>query len=218
LSANATHSARILEDSEVASAAPILDDAEVASRKLLLAELQAALAAVGVQCILAGRQRLVLRYSEEPPYSPSGPVDPALHVFGRRADLITTNGACFRLRSGREFHLAAAPLGSRAQAGSEHAAVLRHHTRCRRDARRPGPGETQMGMICPATWCPARVDNGVDIATAKFALIVNDWHRAATQRSSRTSAGLTRCQTITASTRRKAWAWSLSPRTPRWRT
>jgi hypothetical protein len=59
-------------------ATPILDDAEVARRKLLLAELQAALAGPGVRCILAGRQRLVLRYSEPPPHAPSGPADPGV--------------------------------------------------------------------------------------------------------------------------------------------
>jgi len=89
-----------------ASAPPdalILDEAEVARRKLLLAELQAALTGAGLQCTLTCRHRLVLRYSDEPPHAPSGPTDPALHVFGRIPDVITTNGTCYRLRNGQEF-------------------------------------------------------------------------------------------------------------------
>jgi hypothetical protein len=56
---------------------PILDDAEVAKRTLLLGELYAALAALGVRCVLARRHRLVLRYNDTPPLAESGPTDPA---------------------------------------------------------------------------------------------------------------------------------------------
>src|SRR5271169_2691391 len=83
-------------------AAPILNDAEVGKRKLLLAELQAVLAGEGLSCIVAGRQRLVLRYSEQPPYAPSGPTDPALHILAP-PDVVTTDGVSYRLRDGREF-------------------------------------------------------------------------------------------------------------------
>ncbi len=97
--------------------APILDEVEVARRKLLLAGLQAALDHAGLQSTLAGNHRLVLRYNEEPPLAPSGPTDPALHVFGRISDVITTDGSCYRLKNGQEFPLSdrsalAAAIGS----------------------------------------------------------------------------------------------------------
>ena len=81
---------------------PILDDAEIAKRKDLLAGLQAALAESGIQCRLAGRQRLVLRYAEEPPHTPSGPTDPSLFVLGSASTVVTTDGHRFRLRNGRQ--------------------------------------------------------------------------------------------------------------------
>jgi hypothetical protein len=81
----------------------ILDEAEVAERKMLLAELQTALARSGFECKLAGRWRLVLRYPERPPHVPSGPTNPALHVISPVPNVITTDGACFRLRDGQEF-------------------------------------------------------------------------------------------------------------------
>ena len=46
----------------------------------LLTELQAALSGLGIQCVLARRHRLVLRYTENP-VPPSGRTDPTLHVF-----------------------------------------------------------------------------------------------------------------------------------------
>jgi hypothetical protein len=100
-------------------ATPILDDAEVARRKLLLAELQAALAGPGVRCILAGRQRLVLRYSEPPPHAPSGPTDPALHVVRPLPNVVTTDGACYRLRDGREFPVTDVAAAAAAICGAE---------------------------------------------------------------------------------------------------
>jgi hypothetical protein len=53
----------------------VLTDAYATSRRLLLAELQAALNAIGVRSVLAGNRRLVLRY-EQDHYEPSGPTDP----------------------------------------------------------------------------------------------------------------------------------------------
>jgi hypothetical protein len=93
----------ILTDTEVTSSLPILDDDEVARRKLLLAELQAALAGSGCECMLAGRQRLVLRYTEPPPQAPSGRTNPALHIISPVPDVVTTDGTCYRLSDGREF-------------------------------------------------------------------------------------------------------------------
>lgn len=70
---------------------------------MLLAELQAALPAAGLQSVVAGRHRLVLRYSEQPPHALSGETDPTLHIYGGVPDAITTDGGSYRLRSGREF-------------------------------------------------------------------------------------------------------------------
>jgi hypothetical protein len=81
----------------------ILDDHEVANRKTLLAELQATLADLGIQCRLAGRRRLVLRYAGQSPHAPSGLTDPSLFVLGRDQNVVTTDGDCYRLRDGREF-------------------------------------------------------------------------------------------------------------------
>lgn len=83
---------------------PVLDDSEVADRLLLLAELQAALAGLGVRCVVASRHRLVLRYNDPPPLAPSGPTSPTLHIFapdGTRT--AATDGAVYRLDDGREF-------------------------------------------------------------------------------------------------------------------
>ena len=99
-------------------ATPILDDAEVGTRKLLLGELQAALNDSGIHCALAGRQRLVLKYTEEPPHAPSGPTDPALHVFGSDPTVITTDGVVYRLRDGREFPVADRPAVTSALRGT----------------------------------------------------------------------------------------------------
>lgn len=86
-----------------ATATPILDEAEAARRILLLAELQAALSALGVQSVRAGRHRLVLRYNNPPPLLPSGPTDPTLHIFGPANTLIaTTDGTIYRLDDGQE--------------------------------------------------------------------------------------------------------------------
>ncbi len=58
---------------------------------MLLTELQAVMAESGIRCIVAGRQRLVLRYSEQPPHAPSGPVDPALHVLSPSVNVVVGN-------------------------------------------------------------------------------------------------------------------------------
>jgi hypothetical protein len=80
-----------------------LEGGEVMKRKALLAGLQAALSEAGLECKLAGRRRLVLRYSEPPPHAPSGPTDPVLFIFGPAPDAVTTDGHLFRLRDGREL-------------------------------------------------------------------------------------------------------------------
>jgi len=96
--------------SEKAQSAPtaelILTDAEVGRRMLLLAELQAAMATLGVHCVLARNHRLVLRYNDGP-YGPSGLTDPDLHIFTPRGtDTATTDGTVYRLASGGEYSVA----------------------------------------------------------------------------------------------------------------
>jgi hypothetical protein len=88
----------------VTQSTPILDEAEASQRALLLAELQAALSALGVQSISARRQRLVLRYNDPAPLPPSGPTNPALHIFGPDStSVVTTDCAMYRLDDGREL-------------------------------------------------------------------------------------------------------------------
>jgi hypothetical protein len=84
--------------------APILDQTEADHRTLLLSELQAALAALGVQSIRASRHRLVLRYNNPPPLMPSGPTNPTLHVFTPAGTRVaTTDGTAYRLDDGQEY-------------------------------------------------------------------------------------------------------------------
>jgi hypothetical protein len=82
----------------------ILEQSEAARRKLQLSELQATLAALGIDSIRAARHRLVLRYSDPPPLLQSGPTDPTLHVFGQAGTrIISTDGTVYRLDNGREY-------------------------------------------------------------------------------------------------------------------
>jgi hypothetical protein len=81
----------------------VLAEAEVSVRMLLLAELQAALAASAVRCVLARNHRLVLR-SSEAPFEPSGLTDPSLYVlFDDRTRSATTDGTTYRLDNGEEL-------------------------------------------------------------------------------------------------------------------
>lgn len=70
----------------------ILREAEVIRRLTLLTELQAALAALGIQSLLVRNRRLVLR-SAGNSLEPSGPTDPQLHIFGNDGtEIATTDG------------------------------------------------------------------------------------------------------------------------------
>lgn len=81
----------------------VLAETEVSQRGLLLAELRAAFAALGVRCVLARKHRLVLRY-DVGAWEPSGPVNPELHIFaGDSADIATTDGTTYSLASGGQF-------------------------------------------------------------------------------------------------------------------
>lgn len=83
-----------------ANGQPILAEAEVSRRMLLLTELQAALAADGVRCVLARNHRLVLQYNAIPCH-PSGLINPQLHIFAPDGtDIATTDGKTYSLASG----------------------------------------------------------------------------------------------------------------------
>lgn len=82
---------------------PVLDDAEASRRELLLARLQAALAELGVQCTLARKHRLVLRYADGAA-GPSGLTDPQLYVFTEPGPAkISTDGAVYQLSDGQNL-------------------------------------------------------------------------------------------------------------------
>lgn len=71
---------------------PVLSGTEATRRVALLAELKAALDALGVQAVLARNRRLVLR-GDGSPLTASGPTDPQLYVFlGDDAEIVTTDG------------------------------------------------------------------------------------------------------------------------------
>jgi hypothetical protein len=79
---------------------PILDHREVARRVTLLAELQAALAALGIQSVLVRNRRIVLRAASKG-WEPSGPTDPQLYVFAPDdTEIVTTDGALYQFVSG----------------------------------------------------------------------------------------------------------------------
>jgi hypothetical protein len=79
----------------------ILTQAEVAGRMLLLAELQVALAALGVQSVLARNHRLVLR-SSRGPCAPSGLTNPHLHIVTPDgSNIATTDGSTYSFASGQ---------------------------------------------------------------------------------------------------------------------
>jgi len=102
---------------------PILAESDAARRMLLLAELQAALATLGVRCVLARNHRLVLQYSRSP-CAPSGLTDPKLHIFGPDgSDIAVTDGITFSLVSGRQFP-ASDPAEAAAAIGHRQRAVL----------------------------------------------------------------------------------------------
>jgi len=92
----------VTEQATPAPAAAILATAEVTRRMLLLAELQEALAALGVRSVLARNHRLVLHYNVVPS-GPSGMTDPVLHIFTPEGtDIATTDGSSYHLARGEK--------------------------------------------------------------------------------------------------------------------
>lgn len=87
-------------DNSTAQPEPILAGPDAVRRLQLLADLQAALAGLGIRSVLARNHRLVLR----PPTAPTGPsgqVNPRLHIFTPDGPAIaTTDGTAYHLTSG----------------------------------------------------------------------------------------------------------------------
>jgi hypothetical protein len=107
---------------------PVLTGAEVTRRVTLLAELQDALAALGIQSVLVRNRRLVLRSTSNGP-ARSGPTDPQLHVFvGDGTEIATTDGTRYQFTVGM-----ACPVGDPQAA----AASLRDHPRIRPQEQQP---------------------------------------------------------------------------------
>lgn len=83
-------------------ARPVLPESEATLRVTLLAELQSALAAPGIQSVLVRNRRLVLRASG--PWEPSGPTEPHLHVFlADGTEKVTTDGTKYHFTSGPAY-------------------------------------------------------------------------------------------------------------------
>jgi hypothetical protein len=102
------------DTAERATAVTMLTDAEALRRKAVLRRLQVELAAIGIESVLAGRHRLSLKDSG--PWSPSGRVDPELHVLGAgNRFVVTTDGERY-LFEGSVVHTAADPTGAAAHA------------------------------------------------------------------------------------------------------
>jgi hypothetical protein len=73
----------------------ILREEEIVRRVTLLTELQAALAALGIQSLLVRNRRIVLR-SAGNGLEPSGPTNPQLHVFADDGtEIVTTDGELY---------------------------------------------------------------------------------------------------------------------------
>ncbi len=90
---------------------PILDKEEASRRAALLGDLQSALAAQGVDSVLARTHRLVLEGASAKS-TPSGPTDPQLRIF-------TTGGTSIATTNGRTYLID----GDTYPAGDPHAAA-----------------------------------------------------------------------------------------------
>lgn len=79
---------------------PVLAESEVTRRVMLLAELQAALDALGIQAVLVRNRRLVLRAAGSG-LEPSGPTDPQLHIFADDGtEIASIDGARYEFSAG----------------------------------------------------------------------------------------------------------------------
>jgi hypothetical protein len=104
MSIHEPHTRAIAADSSASSAGtPVLENTEAERRRLLLAELQTALAGLGIHSTLARKHRLVLRYSDGAA-GRNGLTDPQLFVFAESGTTtVATDGSVYKLRDGQEF-------------------------------------------------------------------------------------------------------------------
>jgi hypothetical protein len=99
---------------------PVLTEDEATRRVVLLGDLQAALAGIGVPSVLARNHRLVLRWYSSGPFGPSGLTDPELYVFASSGTSVATT-------DGTAYHLAGVRTCPAADPAAA-AAVVRDHT------------------------------------------------------------------------------------------
>jgi hypothetical protein len=94
--------------SQAPSCTPILPPAEAERRLVLLSKLQSALAAHGVESVLARNHRLIL-HGDRSAWAPSGLTDsgltdPQLHIFlPEGTEVATADGRTYRFASGDLF-------------------------------------------------------------------------------------------------------------------
>lgn len=114
--------------SQAPSSTSILRPAEAERRLVLLSKLQSALAAHGLNSLLARNHRLIL-HGDRSTSAPSGLTDPQLHIFlPEGTDIATTDGSTYQLASGDQ-HLGGDPAAV--------AAVIRHGRRTQFRAELP---------------------------------------------------------------------------------
>jgi hypothetical protein len=139
---------------EQAERRTVLVSGEADRRKALLARLQQALAARGVESVVAGRHSLTLRGTG--PGQPARPADPELYVLAPdRRHIVTTDGWYYRFGNNR-MHPADDPRGAAECVLSadtcRHGAVRRrpesadHEPGTRSDA--VGAGERALRQLC----------------------------------------------------------------------
>jgi hypothetical protein len=142
---------------EQASRRTALTDEEVDRRKVVLIQLQDALADQGFESVLVGRHALTLRSHGRGPAQPSRPGDPELHVVGAgRHRIVTTDGRHYRLGDSR-MHPADDPRGAAGfvlsidvghDTARRQAPALADHGSGGRDRTVVGVGERALRRLC----------------------------------------------------------------------
>ncbi len=138
-----THEPDVITDAPTTPRPLILGQAEASRRMLLLAELQSALAGLGVRGVLARKHRLVLLYNRSQ-CEPSGLTDPQLHIFAPSGiGLATTDGSAYILSSGEQVPAS--------DPGAAAAAIVRGHRIAPRTQIGSKSGAPFSGPVCPDT-------------------------------------------------------------------